>query len=75
MDQNLCQLMRTKMGIGCWLEMFHGSKFSLYISLAIYKFFFSKKSKKKQNLIVIFLSIQYVHLFMQEDENHERVRS
>ena len=27
MDQNMYQHMKTKMEIGCWLEMFHGSKF------------------------------------------------
>jgi hypothetical protein len=30
---NMHQLTKTKMGTGCWLEMFHGSKFSLTLDL------------------------------------------
>ena len=35
MDLNMFLLMKTKKVIGCWLEMFHGSKFSISPDLLI----------------------------------------
>jgi hypothetical protein len=35
MDLNMFLLMKTKKVIGCWLEMFHGRKFSISPDLLI----------------------------------------
>lgn len=56
MEQSLCQLMRTKMGIGCWLEMFLGSKFhfpSRFLWILIYFPFNWVENWSNQALIVL----------------------
>ena len=72
MVQNTHLPMKTKMGIGCWWEMFPGSK-SLSISQpTLLAMFFLSHSL---NLQFSIFSLQYVHLFLQEAKNHERIRS
>ena len=72
MVQNTHLPMKTKMGIGCWWEMFPGRK-SLSISQpTLLAMFFLSHSL---NLQFSIFSLQYVHLFLQEAKNHERIRS
>lgn len=70
MVQNMHLPMKTKMGIGCCWEMFHGSKsLSLNLNcLAVFSF-------NSLNLQFHGFSWQYVHLFLQEAKNHEGIRS
>ena len=50
MDQNLLLLMKIKMVIGCWLEMYHGSKFfSLF-----YLEFINFSTKKEEKMLTDF---------------------
>lgn len=69
-DQNMPLLMKTRMETGCWLEMFLGSKF-LFLPL------FSQEIYPRYacNLQGFLILSQNVHKFMQEIENHERIRS
>jgi hypothetical protein len=66
MDLNMFLLMKTKKVIGCWLEMFHGSKFSVSPDLLIsiikplYIYIYDEPKLTKS----CFLLVQYVHFLL-----------
>ena len=70
-DQNMYQLMKTKMVTGCLLVMFHGSKFFFPASPSLCYLFICSNSSCSQGCLC---SFQHVHVILQKTENHERIR-